>query len=201
MKQDQLFYKPFHPAISKMYYINQRLINKLSQRFAHAGHTTIIRPMIEYINEHYINKPLIGAEIGVRDGFNMRYIFNTLNIKCLYVVDIEFNNRLKQNIKQYKDKVIFLNMDSAEATEYIPDDLDFCYIDGDHTYQGVKRDVNAYFPKIKTGGIIGGHDYTIQHYGLVKAVSEFLMKLKEEKDEVGEGIFSGQMFQDWWVVK
>lgn len=36
---------------------------------------------------------------------------------------------------------------------------DFVYIDGDHSGETVARDIKQYFPKIKPGGYIGGHDY------------------------------------------
>jgi predicted O-methyltransferase YrrM len=52
---------------------------------------------------------------------------------------------------------------------------DFIYIDGLHTYDGVKTDIINYLPLVKTGGIIGGHDYTdqIPHLvGVKKAVDE-----------------------------
>jgi len=193
-------YKPCYASVSKLYFYNQRLLNKAGKKYAHAGHTSIIRPMIEYIKHRY-KGPLVGVEIGARDGFNLQYILETLNIKKLYAVDIVCNFKLDHNLDAFGDKVEFIKAFSKDAAQHIPDDLDFVYIDGDHTYQGVKDDIKTYFPKIKPGGVIGGHDYTIQHYGLVKAVSEFLMELKLEKEEIGEGIFSGHMFQDWWVIK
>ena len=36
--------------------------------------------------------------------------------------------------------------------------LDFLFIDGDHTYEGVKRDFALYSPLVKPGGLIGFHD-------------------------------------------
>jgi len=38
--------------------------------------------------------------------------------------------------------------------------FDFIYIDGLHTYDGVKTDITNYLPLVKEGGVIGGHDYT-----------------------------------------
>ena len=37
--------------------------------------------------------------------------------------------------------------------------FDFIYIDGDHSYKGAKSDLINYFPKVRQGGIIAGHDY------------------------------------------
>jgi predicted O-methyltransferase YrrM len=53
--------------------------------------------------------------------------------------------------------------------------FDFIYIDGLHTYDGVKTDIQNYLPLVKEGGVIGGHDYTnqIPHLvGVYEAVNE-----------------------------
>lgn len=52
---------------------------------------------------------------------------------------------------------------------------DFIYLDGLHTYEGVKTDITNYLPLVKKGGVIGGHDYTnqVQHLkGVFQAVNE-----------------------------
>ena len=56
---------------------------------------------------------------------------------------------------------------------------DFIYLDGLHTYDGVKRDIINYLPLVKKGGVIGGHDYTddtihIHLEGVKRAVIEML---------------------------
>ena len=37
-------------------------------------------------------------------------------------------------------------------------ELDFLFIDGDHSYEGVKQDYELYSPLVKKGGIIAFHD-------------------------------------------
>jgi predicted O-methyltransferase YrrM len=59
--------------------------------------------------------------------------------------------------------------------------FDFIYIDGLHTYDGVKTDITNYLPLVKEGGVIGGHDYTdnVVHKhleGVKRAVDEMLGK-------------------------
>jgi len=42
----------------------------------------------------------------------------------------------------------------------IPDaSLDWAYIDARHDFCGTKEDLESYWPKIKDGGLISGHDY------------------------------------------
>ena len=62
--------------------------------------------------------------------------------------------------------------DSATAaTRYDDGSLDFVFIDADHTYEAVKRDISAWWPKVKSGGVLAGHDY--DETGVKKAVDEF----------------------------
>jgi predicted O-methyltransferase YrrM len=67
---------------------------------------------------------------------------------------------------------------SNDALEQLKgQEFDFIYIDGLHTYDGVKTDIINYLPLVKKGGVIGGHDYAhpIQHLEGVKvAVDEML---------------------------
>jgi hypothetical protein len=49
--------------------------------------------------------------------------------------------------------------------------LGFCYIDGLHTFEAVKEDIATWWPLIRSGGILAGHDWDIE--GVAKAVTEF----------------------------
>lgn len=70
---------------------------------------------------------------------------------------------------------------TVKAAETFPDGFfDLIYIDADHTYEGAKRDVEAWYPKVKSGGFVTGDDYWDRfspkrhvRFGVVKAVNEF----------------------------
>ncbi len=50
--------------------------------------------------------------------------------------------------------------DSADGAKLFADgSVNFCFIDADHTCAGLTRDIDAWWPKIRTGGIIAGHDW------------------------------------------
>ncbi len=60
----------------------------------------------------------------------------------------------------YGDKVTVLRMDSvAAAAKFSDKSLAFVYLDGDHSYDGFRRDLIAWWPKVQSGGILAGHDY------------------------------------------
>ncbi len=52
-----------------------------------------------------------------------------------------------------------LRMTSLEALAHTPDQLDLVFIDANHEYSYVKRDILAWLPKVRSGGILAGHDY------------------------------------------
>ncbi len=103
----------------------------------------------------------------------------------------------KKVLKKYGNKVKFIRKFSEDAIGHIEDEsLDFLYMDGNHQYEFVKKDIELYYPKIKKGGVIGGHDYTSspeterEGFGVFKAVNEFFKKKQIS--------FYGT---DWWIIK
>jgi hypothetical protein len=72
-----------------------------------------------------------------------------------------------------------LKMTSLEAVKKFKDEsLDFVFIDASHEYGDVRDDIIAWYPKVKQGGIIAGHDYYHDEYdwfpGVKRAVNELL---------------------------
>lgn len=65
-----------------------------------------------------------------------------------------------RNVEPVKDHIKPLRMTSLEAVNAFEDEsIDFLMLDGDHNYPMVKREIQAYMPKMKKGGIISGDDY------------------------------------------
>ena len=78
-------------------------------------------------------------------------------------------NPLKDFIKPIKGKSF------EEANNFQDNSIDFLFVDGDHSYKGVKKDLESWFPKIKNAGIIAGHDYTEPSCGVKMAVDQFFL--------------------------
>lgn len=119
------------------------------------------------------------AEIGCLAGTFSRTILSQWKGKKYYMIDPWANQseevyRERQDTPEryeqmYQDalalskedeRVTVLKMLSADAAkEFKNGQLDCVYIDGNHAYKNVMEDMDAYWPKIKIGGIMGGHDY------------------------------------------
>ena len=73
-------------------------------------------------------------------------------------------------------------MGSTEAASIILDEtVDVVYIDARHDYRSVAQDIDAWWPKVRPGGILAGHDYlnTYTHGTLISvkpAVDEFVLR-------------------------
>jgi predicted O-methyltransferase YrrM len=68
---------------------------------------------------------------------------------------------------------VILEKSTEAAGRFADGSLDFCFIDADHAYSSVLGDLRAWAPKLKPGGLLAGHDYSIEWPGVVRAVEEF----------------------------
>ncbi len=68
-----------------------------------------------------------------------------------------------------------LKMPSEQAASLFEDGtLDFVFLDADHGYEAVRRDLQCWFAKVKRRGVLGGHDYLNNDFpGVRRAVDEF----------------------------
>ena len=65
-----------------------------------------------------------------------------------------------ENIKGLEDQGVMIRATSEVASDIFADgSLDFVYIDANHAYDFVKQDIELWYPKVKKGGYLGGHDY------------------------------------------
>jgi predicted O-methyltransferase YrrM len=59
------------------------------------------------------------------------------------------------------------------------DKLDYLFIDGDHTYEGVKRDFEMYSPLVRSGGLVAFHDIAEHGRELACGVDRFWNEIKQ----------------------
>lgn len=170
------------------------------------------------IGELFEGKEVVGAEIGVQVG---RYAYNVLNRFChqLNLIDpwTHFNNYLdianttvpqkeyefSLVSKMFKDSnVNIIRQTSKEASKMFQDkSLDFVYIDANHSYNSVKEDMELWWPKVKDGGFLCGHDYMNTKEGntvieVKSAVDNFV-----EKNEISHGFITCEEYPSWFIKK
>lgn len=97
-----------------------------------------------------------------KEEFNDMFEYTWDDVK----LEFEKNTRHFNNIIHHKD--FSYNI----SNQFQDNQYDFVYIDADHTYESVKKDLELYLPKVKNGGIIGGHDYTDNWVEVRQAVDE-----------------------------
>jgi len=89
--------------------------------------------------------------------------------------------------------VVIHRSGSAEAAAQFDDGyFDWVYIDGNHLYEFVLRDLESYYPKVKPRGFIAGDDYGVEgwwHDGVTRAVDEFAARGGCDKTLVRAGQF------------
>ncbi len=88
----------------------------------------------------------------------------------------EYYRETCRRFAPYKNQVTILRQYSKAAAEQFEDGFfDWVYIDSNHSYEAAKEDIALWWPKVKSGGFLSGHDYKIRpSFGVVQAVNEFL---------------------------
>lgn len=142
-----------------------------------------------------------GVEVGVAYGENAKEVFEQWPDVSLILIDnySEEPDRRAGMLKLLKGRrAQFLLESSVVAAEKLsPRQFDFVYLDGDHTYEGVKADLAAWYPLVRSGGVFGGHDYDNT---LVPGVKQAVDEFAAEKGLVLHTA-PGAGTQDWYVFK
>jgi hypothetical protein len=174
------------------------------------------RELILHLNE---TNAQIAAEVGVREGYFSKFILDNTSIKKLYAIDPWENNAelsdcetvfrtCKGLLDPFGDRAEMVKGYSPFAAEMFEDNsLDFIYIDGLHDYESVKADIAGFYPKLKVGGIISGHDYHLEDWpGVYNAVNEFISQNELEINVTGTDSPDYEIEHDgwkpsWWAIK
>jgi len=154
----------------------------------------------------HFDTDITGIEIGTGTAQTTEWILLTVpKLKLLYTIDPYQHDEMSQfeahapiekqeewkriaesKLALLSDRVIRIIDTSDNATNILPNEVDFVWIDGDHTSSQVKKDLINYFPKVKKGGIFGGHDY--QH-----VIPMF-------REMIDGTIYLGDDWT-WWIIK
>lgn len=126
-----------------------------------------------------LGENIVACEVGVLAGDFSVELQKTLSPQKLYLIDTN-TKRVKERFAGEAGIEIIEGV-SWESLESFPDNsFDYIYIDADHSYEAVSKDIKVAHKKIKSGGIIQCNDYTNfslgenMQYGVLYAVNEYL---------------------------
>lgn len=138
------------------------------------------------------------CEIGVRRGYNFEKMIEH-GPKVAVAIDIwKRDGNMGRNDRNFTQEQLdgqhdrfkarvadrpfaqILREYSFDAVKRFPDNyFDLVYVDADHTYEGISRDIADWYPKVKRGKFLLGDDYskhktkTRVTFGVIEAVNEF----------------------------
>ncbi len=158
--------------------------------------------------------PVRGAEIGVWRGDTSVALLQTFPKLSLYMVDpwekevnIESMPKTEEELIAArelafgltdfaKDRRTVIQEISEVAVKQVDDGtLDFIFIDGNHLYEFVRKDLELWEPKVKFDGVLIGHDYDgrgdkLFNWGVKRAVDEFVESRGYEVRLEGSSVWS-----------
>jgi hypothetical protein len=166
-------------------------------------------PCFEFIYE-YLGKDLVGVEIGIWDGGNAEAVLNYIQPRIYFMIDPykefkgsskkqeEFDRTYEEMCKKfsYYPGVIIMRKTSVEAAPGVVNNLDFVYVDGDHSYDMKMKDMETWYPKIRPGGVLCGDDYNLMT--TKKVVKDFCQKHNLEFDYSEN---SDPHPPEFWIIK
>jgi len=174
-----------------------------------------------FLEANHLNKRI--CEVGVRFGYNLQTLL-AANPELLVGVDhyAKTDNLSQQDTGMNQGQLNELYRDvftrflsepavriyrgtSAYAAGAFPlYYFDFIYLDADHSYEGARNDLRAWWGRVRQGGILAGHDFVETSskagtsFGVIKAVREFM-----EEKRITEDCFhhTHPGFRTWMIFK
>lgn len=141
------------------------------------------QPFYLRMASEYFQHGMVALEMGVFKGKSLCFLANeikkrSLNMRLYGIDRWESSNEYDiflRNMREcgVSDIIEPIRADSEVASKlFLDNTFDFIFIDGSHEYEDVKDDLGFWYPKLKSGGIIGGDDYDPAHPGVIQAVDE-----------------------------
>lgn len=132
-------------------------------------------------------------EIGVFEGSSLVAVSDIIKRKGLNIVAVDLFDALNKEIdgiSVFSDGLLKRFMGYMRKADLRPTVIcgesedaframmtkkfSLIFIDADHSYEGVKKDIANLWPLVKHGGVLAGHDYGINYPGVKQAVTEFI---------------------------
>jgi hypothetical protein len=98
--------------------------------------------------------------------------------------DRKYNEVLKRFLLNQRVRII-RHWSTAAALLFPDKSLDFVYLDANHSLIAVNSDIEAWWPKLKAGGCLAGHDYGVPRFQVTQAVDQFVRRLGKSQLDIG----------------
>jgi hypothetical protein len=148
-----------------------------------------------------------GCELGVAAGAFSKAILGNPQVGRLYAIDRWSDHHGLQEHKAAAEvlaeagagRCVVLRASFHEVLPLFEDEsLDFIYVDGyAHTGQEGGRTLWEWWPKLKPGGIMAGHDYCERYRPTMDAVDQFVLAQNLQFSVT----CGGETYPSWWVLK
>lgn len=167
----------------------------LKPRVLFTINSTSPKQKAEIINLIHSKKAKTVVEIGCYIGMATVDLASSLqNNALLYAIDPWVNylsssdhnndfedglyNQFLSNVihAELTHKIIPIRKRSTEAADFFIEKKiypEVIYVDGDHSYEGVLKDLETWYPLLHKNGVICGDDYSLPGSGVAKAVNHF----------------------------
>jgi hypothetical protein len=139
-------------------------------------------PRAAPIDKYLIGRELVGVEVGVDVGAHAEALLTYCPVAMLHLVDpwpnIERRGYCDGRLSRFRGRYALCRMGSlTAASETRAESVDFVYLDQEHGAEVVAADLEAWWPAIKPGGVLGHRNY-VQSRGepLDKAIEAFVDK-------------------------
>lgn len=144
-----------------------------------------------------------GLEVGVLHG-HYAEILRTWKGSTLYLLDpwVGRDHRYRNVTSRFanRDVKVIRGYSPIAADQFEDGFFDWIYIDAIHTFEAANADIRAWYPKIRKGGVLSGHDYLEgrrrgQYFGVKSAVNKFIAEHGLEL------VITKEPFPSWYTQK
>ena len=181
----------------------------------------------------------VAVEVGVKEGRHARFWLRNSRLRMLHMVDPWLHQTPQQGQREYHDvsnrgqrvqdaslaaltaalaqKAVYAsrytlhrNFSVDAARGFAPASVDVVYLDARHEYEGVMEDINAWWPVLRWGGLLAGHDFVPDTdpadmgkpgappfpAGVQRAVFEFARRVGREVQTIAPKYEGGRLMRD-----
>jgi len=124
-------------------------------------------------------------EIGRKHGGSTAIMAASLSSGRLCSVDIVLHDRVANNIEEYVDRIDLITADTKKMKWSRP--VDLLFVDGDHSYSGVKNDVKLFCPWVNFGGFLVMHD-VVGKKSILQPIIDKLLKTDWEHEATSDSL-------------